>query len=126
MLADEPDYVRLLTARKHFVCTLAAVGHMKYLSLLCGASPSAALQPFPIVAQTVINHANSLSHIPLLSSRPSGQQRAPGWRSYLGRMRRRLREFPTLKPLTPAMRDEFSIPAVVPERYRHLGTIFER
>lgn len=123
LIADEPDYVRLLQARQHFVCTLAAVGHMKYLSLLCGQS--AKLDPFPMVAQTVINHSNSLSHVPLLSAQQK-QRGASTWRSHLGRIKRRLRDLPTLLPLTPWARRDFSIPSAVPAQYRALGTIFER
>jgi hypothetical protein len=126
LIADEPDYMRLLSARKHFVCTLAAVGHMKYLSLLCGVGPSASLTSFPIVAQTVINHSNSLSHVPLLSVRP--EHGTSKWRSYLGRLKRRLRELPKLLPLTDSLRRDFAIPlsSDVPAAYRRLGTVFER
>ena len=119
MLAEEPEYCKALNARENAVCTLIAAGHMNYLSLL--ESEGHKLRPFSEPSHIVINHPHSLSHEEVDTSNVCSL------RAKLGLIRRRSQVLAGVRPLTPSLRRDFSVPssAQIPSRYK-LGTVFER
>ena len=119
MLAEEPQYCKALHARDNAVCTLIAAGHMNYLSLL--ESDGHKLRPFPEPSHIVINHPRSLSHERV------DTPNVCSLRAKLGLMRRRSHVLAGVRPLTPSLLRDFSVPrsAQIPGRYK-LGTVFER
>lgn len=114
----EHEYLELLARHRQPVCTLAAVGHNHYLTLM--ERLSRPLRPLPFPANLVINHPDSMS----TAGGPYGYQPL----SKLGYAKRSVRWLPTIRIVTPAMRREFMIPpkSAIPTQFRGGASVFWR
>jgi hypothetical protein len=96
--------------RGETVDTLAAAGHDAYLRHMAGQG--APLAPLPFAGAVYVLHDDSLSEVPggvgHRHGGVAGQQ--PRWRRALGRGKRVALDLPTLRPITPHLRAEFTIP----------------
>jgi hypothetical protein len=114
----EDRYLACLSRHRREVCELAAVGLGHYPAFMSALGHP--LAPLPFAANVIINHKDSVSTTgsthgyPLLSS--------------LGSLKRSLRWMPSLRLATPAVRQEFHIPATreIPDAYRGGASVFWR
>jgi hypothetical protein len=124
----EKKYVDLLAGRRRRTNTLAAVGHSLYQRLM--KAQGYPLEPLPFAGYAVINHADSTSHVPggLGSANLEDTAARRTLRSRLGRLKRIGSRLPAVRPLTHAVRGEFTIPApdTIPGDYRNRGSLFAR
>jgi hypothetical protein len=123
----EKNYVRFLARRNRRVITIAATG-LAYFQKLMSAEGTP-LEPLPLTANVVINHSDSTSQI--TGGIGTAVPDKPTARTALAALRRIKRigsTFPSIRPLTRALREEFAIPAPheVPTAYRHRGSMFSR
>jgi hypothetical protein len=120
---DDDRYIQALVANGPRVNTLAAIGHTKYRALL--DSMGCSLEPLPFVASVVILNPDSTSNVPggEGSAVDASPQKYPLWRKKISRAKQVLQSAHTLRWLTPAMRQEFSIPVggAVPPEFRTGG-----
>ena len=107
--ADREDaYLATLAAERRPVCTMVAAGHPRYCELL--AREGRPLAALPFSAHLMINHDDSTSSVEGgagSAQRPTAAQivrHAHHW-------------VPQLRPLTAAMRRDFTIPFAVPDAY---------
>ena len=116
-IADgESNYLELLGRHGQMVNTLAAVGHGHYREYM--TNEGYPLKPLPFPPILMINHADSIS-LGEGSYQPVGLQTV---------LRRLVRWLPSVRFLTPSVRNEFLIPPnnEIPNRYRRQGSIFWR
>jgi hypothetical protein len=124
----ESGYLERLSRRARKTCTLAAVGLQNYQEYMAGRSEPLVPMTFP--GNVVINHSDSMSHVPggIGAYQFAGNHARSSWRTILRRLKQRLRWLPTLRVLTPALRREFSIPedSEIPAAYLSSGSVFWR
>ena len=124
----EKKYTELLAGRNRRTNTLAAAGHAHFQRLMMAEGYPLAPLPFP--GYLVINHSKSTSQIPggLGSAVPENPTLRCTFRNRLGRLKRIGLSLPSARPLTYALRSEFTIPApdVVPNDYKSRGSMFAR
>jgi hypothetical protein len=123
----EGNYVQLLARRNRRVITIAAAG-LAYFQKLMSAEGTP-LEPLPLTANIVINHSDSTSQVAGGIGTPVPDE--PSAFTALAALRRVKRigsTLPSIRPLTRALRDEFTIPAPheIPAVYRHRGSMFSR
>ncbi len=114
----EEHYLAGLSRHRREVCELAAVGLGHYRAFT--AAQGNALAPQPFAANVVINHKDSVS--------TTGGTHGYQVISSLGSLKRSLRWLPSLRLATPAVRQEFHIPATreIPTAYRGGASVFWR
>jgi len=126
--AGERKYAELLAGRRRRTNTLAAVGHTLYQRLM--KAQGYPLEPLPFPGYVVINHADSTSQVSGgLGSAILEKSAAPRTlRSRLNRLKRIGLRLPSVRPLTHAVRSEFTIPApgIIPRAYKNRGSLFAR
>jgi hypothetical protein len=124
----ERPYAELLARQNRKINTLAAVGLAYFQRLMTADGHPLEALPFP--GNVVINHLDSTSHVPGgIGTAVSEEPAAPApFRMHLGRLKRVALSLPSVRPLTHALRSEFTIPApdVVPVAYRGRGSMFSR
>jgi hypothetical protein len=124
----ERAFAEQLASRNRRINTLAAVGlaHFQKLMTIEGAP----LEPLPFTSNVVINHLDSTSQVAggLGTSVPLNRTARLNLRSCLNRLKRVGLCLPSVLPLTQALREEFTIPALnaVPNAYKRKGSIFSR
>lgn len=114
----EDRYLECLSRHQREVCELAAVGLGYYRAFMTALGQPLAPLPFP--ANVVINHKDSMS--------TAGSTHGYQLMSSLGSLKRSLKWVPSLRLATPALREEFHIPATreVPDPYRGGASVFWR
>lgn len=103
-------YLRALAARGPRVNTLAAVGHTNYVALL--KSEGVRLEPLPFIPSVVILHSDSTSNVAGdAGSKADGSgSHISSWRKKASCFKQFLTTVPDLRPVTPSLQKEFSIP----------------
>lgn len=114
----EHAYLGYLARHRREVCELAAVGLGHYRAFM--AAQGHPLAPLPFGGNVVINHKDSVS----TTGGTNGYQLLSPLRS----LKRSLKWLPSLRLATPAVRDEFHIPATreIPDAYRGGASVFWR
>lgn len=125
--AGELSYLAQVGRHGASVNTLAAVGLANYRTFL--AAEGHHLEAVPFAPMIMVNHIESTSHVPggVGSYHQDGPVR-PAWRTFLSRIKFHLAMLPSMRLVTPTLRQEFSIPpdSEIPERYRSRGSLFWR
>jgi hypothetical protein len=124
--SGESRYLKVLASRGQKVNTVAAVGHTQYRSLF--TAEGHILAPLPFLANVVINHSDSTSHVAggsgsrIIEDTP----RRLRWRTTISAIKQRFRLLPSLRPFTSSLCRDFSIlsPSQVPAVYRSRGLLF--
>ncbi len=114
----EDRYLECLSRHRREVCELAAAGLGHYRAFMSAIGHP--LAPLPFAANVVINHKDSVS--------TTGSTHGYQLMSSLGSLKRSLRWMPSLRLATPAVRQEFHIPATreIPDTYRGGASVFWR
>jgi hypothetical protein len=103
------------------VNTLAAIGHTEYRKLLIAQGNP--VEPLPFPGIVYILHEDATSQVPgLIGSDVSASlPKRSGLRRALGHLKRNAQKIPDLRPLTTAMRLEFTVPSAdqIPAAYRN-------
>lgn len=124
----EHNYLNLLARHGQRTCALAAVGLQNYRSYMAGRGVP--LLPMPFAGNIVINHSDSMSHVPggIGAYDFAGSQQRESVLTVLRRWKQRLRRLPTMRLVTPALRREFTIPpdSKIPSQYLSRGSLFWR
>lgn len=123
----EARYLELLQRHGLPVVTVAAVGLGHYRAFMHAEGRPLAPLPFP--ANLVINHHDSTATVSGgVGSYEASASRGRRLRRALGRVRSTLRRLPTLRPMTPALRAEFSVPddGRIPAAYKQSGSVLWR
>jgi hypothetical protein len=124
----ERAYLELLASRNRKVNTFAAAGHAYFQRLMMVEGDP--LIPLPFVGTIMINHFDSTSYVTgglgtIVPERPALRATL---RRRLVRYRRLVSTLPFIRPVTWALREEFTIPALrdIPAAPRQKGSMFSR
>jgi hypothetical protein len=124
----ERPYLELLEGRNRKVNTFSAAGLAHFRRLMIAEGHP--LDPLPFVGTIMINHLDSTSYVAgglgtIVSERPVPPATL---RRRLGHYGRLASSVPSLRPVTRALREEFTIaaPPEIPTAYRHRGSLYSR
>jgi hypothetical protein len=124
----ETHYLDLLARHGQNTSALAAVGLQNYRVYMEGRGYP--LLPMPFAGNIVINHSDSMSHVPggIGAYHFAGKQAGLTLRTALSRCRQIVRWLPTFRLMTKRLRQEFSVPddARIPAAYLNRGSIYWR
>jgi hypothetical protein len=124
----ERQFAEILGRRNRQINTLAAVGLANFQKLM--TTEGHPLEPLPFTNNVVINHVDSTSHVPggIGTAVPERLAARAKLRTHLGRLKRVGLTLASVRPVTHALCEEFTIPApdVIPPAYRRMGSMFSR
>ena len=124
----EEEYLKLLEKRSKPACKLAAVGHQNFVRF--ASHEGWTLEPLPFPGNIVINHWDLTSHVSGGAGSYHCDRGLPSsaFRKACGKLKRRVKMLPSLRPITRTLRTEFAISddEEIPARFRHGGSIFWR